>query len=265
MTSRLAVAAAAALVLLPCAASAADTEKKDLLITIGPGAQFAPAYPGADKLRLGPMPVFDWRKEGDPLTFEAADEGIGMGFLGSKSAVDFGPAVQFQGKRRESDVGALVGKVGFTVEAGGFLQVYAGRNLRFRVEGRKGLGGHKALVGDVSADLLSGDPERMRTIFSIGPRLRLADSRYNRTYFGVTPAVAVKTGLAAYRPSGGIRAVGVMAGVDHRFNDSWGVTAYAGYDRLVGDAADSPIVRSYGSRSQPSVGLGLSYTFRVRR
>jgi outer membrane protein len=39
---------------------------------------------------------------------------------------------------------------------------------------------------------------------------------------------------------------------------------YARYERLVGDADDSPIVRSkFGSRNQLSGGLGVTYTFRM--
>jgi outer membrane protein len=39
--------------------------------------------------------------------------------------------------------------------------------------------------------------------------------------------------------------------------------AYAKYDRLSGDAADSPVVRELGSRSQLSGGLGITYTFNL--
>ncbi len=40
---------------------------------------------------------------------------------------------------------------------------------------------------------------------------------------------------------------------------------FARYERLLGDAARSPIVRELGSRNQLSGGIGLSYTFTVRR
>jgi outer membrane protein len=40
---------------------------------------------------------------------------------------------------------------------------------------------------------------------------------------------------------------------------------YGRYERLVGDAADSPIVREFGSRNQLSGGLGLTYTFTMAR
>ena len=42
---------------------------------------------------------------------------------------------------------------------------------------------------------------------------------------------------------------------------NWGAAVYGRYDRLIGDAADSPVTRQLGSRGQPSVGVALSYTF----
>jgi outer membrane protein len=40
---------------------------------------------------------------------------------------------------------------------------------------------------------------------------------------------------------------------------------YARYERLVGDAARSPIIRALGSRNQLSGGVGLNYTFTIHR
>ena len=38
-------------------------------------------------------------------------------------------------------------------------------------------------------------------------------------------------------------------------------TVSASYSRLVSDAADSPIVKSFGSENQFTVGVSLSYSF----
>jgi outer membrane protein len=58
-----------------------------------------------------------------------------------------------------------------------------------------------------------------------------------------------------------VQAVGVTAGYLRQLTPRWGIYSYAKYDRLVGDAADSPIVRQFGSRDQFSGGLALTYTF----
>jgi outer membrane protein len=245
------------------AAERGDTPKPDLLVSIGLGAQVLPKYPGAADVAVAPLPRVDIRHVGDPLYIAAPDQGTGIGLLGNRTGVDFGPTFQLQGKRREKDVGAPVGNVGFTVEAGAFVQAWIGPHLRLRAEGRQGIGGHKALVGDLSADAVFRDDDL--TIFSMGPRLRLSDAKYQRAYFGVTPAAAVRTGLPAYRPGGGAYAVGAMAGLLHQFSPQWGMSAYAGYDRLIRNAGHSPIVRAFGSRDQFSGGLALTYTFTVHR
>ena len=98
-------------------------------------------------------------------------------------------------------------------------------------------------------------------LFSIGPRVTLGDAKYHRAYFGVTPEAATTSGLPAYDPGGGVQSVGVTAGYHRMLGRNWGVAVYGRYDRLVGDAADSPVTRQLGSRSQPSAGVALSYTF----
>lgn len=238
-------------------------ERGGWLVTIGGGAGVDPEYPGADSLSVGPMPIFNFRRQGAPLPFEAPDEGSGFGILrllGEDNAFDFGPAVQFQGKRREEDVGAPVGDVGFTVEVGGFAELYVARNFRLRAEARRGIGGHEAWLGDAFADFVLRD--RDSYVFSIGPRVRWASDRYHDAYFGVGTAAP---GLPLYDPDGGIYAYGLTSGLTYMLGSNVGLYAHAGYDRLTGDAADSPIVRTFGSRNQLSGGLGLFYTFGVGR
>ena len=253
-------AAALAFLATPAAAQDGDGER-GWIVTVGGGAQFVPKYPGSDEVGLAPMVIGRLRREGSPLPIGAPDDGWGFGLLGHDSAFDFGPAVRFQSKREEEDVGAPVGEVGFTVEAGGFAQVYLGRSFRIRVEGRRGIGGHEGWNGDVALDFVATDGNTY--VFTIGPRARIADGNYHDAYFGVTPAVSLATGLPVYDPGGGFHSVGVTAGLTHMLGRNWGVYGYAGYDRLIGDAADSPIVRTLGSRSQLSGGLGLFFTFGV--
>jgi len=242
-------------------ASAQDGESRGHTITLGGGAQTYPRYPGADSYGLNFLPVFGFRREGTPMPFEAPDDGFGFGILGRDSPINFGPAVRFQAKRQEDDVGAAVGDVGFTVEAGGFVEVFPTDAIRLRAELRQGLGGHRGLIGDLGADLVVRDEATY--IFSIGPRVRWADDDFHDAYFGVTPAVAGITGLPAYNPNGGIYAYGAVAGLTVKLGRNWGLQGYVGYDRLVGDAADSPIVRAFGSRDQLSGGAGLFFEFNI--
>ena len=252
---RLAALTGAALLTFAAAAPAAAQT-----ITVGGGAQTYPKYPGADSYGLNFMPIFGFRREGSPMTFKAPDDGTSIGVLGRDSAFNLGPSVQFQNKREEDDVGAPVGDVGFTIEAGGFVEFYPCEQVRLRAALRQGLGGHGGLVGDLGADLIVRDENSY--IFSIGPRARWADDDFHEAYFGVPLAIPA-SGLPAYDPNGGFYAVGATAGLTYRLGRNWGLQGYAGYDRLIGDAADSPIVRAFGSRSQFSGGLGLFFEFNI--
>lgn len=243
-------------------ASAQDEgESRGWLVTIGAGPQFYSRYPGAEDYGLYPMPIFGLRRPGDPLPVKTPDQGFGFGLLGHDSVFNFGPAIQLVNKRDPEDVGAPVAEVDVSVELGGFASVYVQPWLRLRVEGRKAVTGHDGWNGDIAADFVirSGDT----TVFTAGPRARIADDRYHRAYFGVSPADALATGLPAYAPGGGVYAYGANASITHQFSPSVGLYAYAGYDRLVGDAADSPLLQAFGSRDQYSAGIGLSYTFQV--
>jgi outer membrane protein len=238
--------------------AAAQEEKPPRIVRVAVGAQLVPSYPGAEDHSVRPLFDISFKREGGMFEFEAADESIGLR-LARLGGVEFGPAISFEGSRKDKDVGAPVGKVKTTIEAGAFVQAYLAENARVRIEGRRGIGGHDAWVGSVGADYIIRDGDRY--VFSIGPRLYLSEARYQQAYFGVSPAAATAAGLPQYRPDGGIHAAGVTSGLVAQLSKSWGVYTYARYDRLLGDAADSPLVRRFGSRNQLSGGLALTYTF----
>ncbi|NNM75547.1 MipA/OmpV family protein [Sphingomonas sp. ID1715] len=256
---RILILAPAAFALI--ATSAAAQQEGGRRVRVGVGAQLTPSYPGADEVSVGPFGDLSIARVGRTFTFEAPDESFGFSLLG-RDGFGIGPAVSLQGSRKDKDVGVPIGKVKTTVEAGGFVQYQYRENWRLRAELRKGLGGHDGLIGDVSADFIMRDGDRY--VFSIGPRVTITDKDYQRAYFGVTPAQSAATGLTSYSPGGGVQSVGGTAGLVYQFSDKWGAFGYARYDRLVGDAADSPLVRRYGSRDQFSGGLALTYTFVVR-
>lgn len=245
---------------LAAATPAAAQEGRGWTVTVGGGAQIAPKYYGSDDHSIFPLPNFGLRREGRPMPFEAPDDSFGVGLLGQDSAFNFGPVARLTAEREQDDVGAPVGDVGTTVEVGGFVQAFLGENIRLRGELRQGLGGHEGLVGSIAADFIVRDGDN--TIFSIGPRAYWADNDFHDAYFGVPLAIPA-FGLAVYDPGSGFYAVGARAGLMQRLGRNWGLFGYAGYDRLIGDAADSPIVRQLGSRDQFSGGLGLFIEFTV--
>jgi outer membrane protein len=60
---------------------------------------------------------------------------------------------------------------------------------------------------------------------------------------------------------GGAQSAGAGAQVKYRINPQWEVHSYIEYDRLLGDAAKSPLVTARGSVNQTTVGIGASYSF----
>ena len=252
----------AAAALCPAWSAAFAQDNDDLRVRVGLGAQIRPEFVGADKSAIGPLVDLDFARGGNQFAFEAPDYSFGIPVV-SSGGFSFGPAANIASKRKESDVGAPVGKVSTTFEVGAFASYELAQSVHFRAELLKGLGGHEGMIGTIGADHVWRDGDRY--VFSIGPRVLLSSARYQRAYFGITPPVALATGLPVYDPDGGVHALAAASGLSYQFNNRIGMFGFARYERLVGDAADSPIVRELGSRNQLSGGLGLNYTFTMPR
>lgn len=227
-------------------------------VRVGIGAQLQPKFVGAGTGDLSPLLHVSIARGNEPFRFSAPDDSFSIALVRS-GPFSFGPAANLTGSRKEKDVGAPVGDVKRTIEAGGFVNYWIGQNFRLRGEVRKGLNGHKGVVGNVGADVVWRDGDRY--VFSVGPRVLFSDARYQRAYFEVTPAASLASGLPVYRPGGGIHAIGLASGYSVQLSPQFGLFDYVRYERLIGDAAKSPMVRQFGSRNQVSVGLGVSYTF----
>jgi outer membrane protein len=229
---------------------------------VGLGAQVRPDFVGSDSFEVAPLFDIDTARGNNEFKFEAPDYSFGIPIVDS-GGFEFGPAFNLASGRKNSDLGGLpLGRVKTTIEAGGYANYRVSKSFYLHAELLKGLGGHDGLIGTVGADYVWRDGDKY--VVSVGPRVLFSDSTYQRAYFGVTPAAALATGLPAYRPNGGIHALALASGLSYQFTPRWGLFGYARYERLVSDAAKSPIVRSqFGSRDQFSGGMGLSYTFTV--
>lgn len=239
-------------------AAAQEGEKPRRIVRVALGPEIVPDHVGADGTKFAPYINVDMKREGKTFEFEAPDESFGFGLI-DVGSFEFGPALNLESARRPSRFPVPVDKVSATFEAGAFAQVYLGESFRVRGELRKGLGGHDGWISHVSADFIArrGDDY----VFSIGPRVSWADEDYQQAYFGVTPVMALASGLPAFDADSGLRGVGGATSISYQFSEDWGIQAYGRYERLVEDAGRSPLIRTYGSRDQFSVGLGLSYTF----
>jgi outer membrane protein len=248
--------------ILPAWSAAGAQDSSDIRVRVGLGAQVQPEYVGADTTSLLPLVHVNIAHGTREFSFGAPDDSPGIAVV-SSDGFSFGPAANLEGHREENEVGAPVGSIRRTFEVGAFAKYEWHDSFRIRAELLQGVNGHKGMVGEIAADKIWRDGDRY--VFSIGPRILFSDGRYERAYFGVTPAVSLATGLPVYRPKSGVHGLAVASGITYALTDRWGMFGYARYERLVGDAAKSPIVRQFGSRDQLSGGLGLSYTFVVHR
>jgi outer membrane scaffolding protein for murein synthesis (MipA/OmpV family) len=230
------------------------------IVTVTGNAKVGPSYPGADDLSFIAFPSFSIRRVGEPKRFTTPDDGFSLPVYDTET-LRAGITGRFRGGRYLETDRRLFGleDVKWAVEPGLFVEFWPTQILRMRAELRRGVNGHDGIVGDVGADLVG---RFGRFTVSAGPRLALGDQEFMRTYFGVTPFEAAANGLVTpYRPSGGIVSVGASSALTYDWSEQWSTTVSASYSRLVGDAADSPIVKRFGSENQFSFGASVSYSF----
>lgn len=98
--------------------------------------------------------------------------------------------------------------------------------------------------------------ERFKVIPSVS--VEWANAKYMKSYFGINAQQAARSGLSEYRPSAGFKDVSLRVGFSYELTKTWSITGAAGVSRLMGDAADSPLVRR---KSQAVGALGVAYRF----
>ena len=143
----------------------------------------------------------------------------------------------------------------------GFGVTYTQRNVRGFALLRRGFGGHESFVGEAGADIV-GYPSDRITVYG-GPRVFFGAGDYADTYFGVNADEAAASGLRAFEAEGGLLSAGIELGARYELNDRWGIEGAITYDRLMNDAADSPITEQ-GSEDQFGARIGLTRTFTLQ-
>lgn len=222
---------------------------------LGVGVMARPSYAGADSFTANPFPILSIQNFYFP--------GLGQIVDGSsaKTGFYFYPSFGFVGERKASDNADLTGtnKIDWALELGLGAGI-RGDYFRAFAEVRQGVNGHTSQVGRFGLDAIAHPTDRLKVSF--GPRADFAAGDYMDTYFGVTAAEAAASGgrLTAYNPGGGFKSLGLEAEGVYDLTDDVKLHLRGGYDRLVGDAAKSPIVK-LGSKNQFRIGLGMSYRF----
>ncbi|MBE7197945.1 MAG: MipA/OmpV family protein [Parafilimonas terrae] len=231
------------------------------VVTVSGSLQATPRYPGSSEYTAVGYPSIDVRRVGEPRRFTAPDDGFSLSLYDSQT-FRIGPTVRVvPGRYYGDDRRHLFGlrDARFAAEPGVFAEFYPVSFIRTRAEIRQGIYGHHGTVGSVAADYLIPIE---KLLFSIGPRFNIGDASFARKYFGVSPAEAALNGrLTPYDPRS-FYSAGVLGAVTYTQSETWSYTAYAGYTRVLGVSADSPLVRRpFGSPDQFLFGIKIDYSF----
>jgi len=251
-------------------ASAADARSADgaassaFIISLGGSVEYGPKYPGSKDKGISVLPSFDIRRFGEPDENSAPDDSISYGLV-DLGGIEIGPALGFRDSRSKSDNARLAGlhDVRWDADLGLFAQYWAiPDQLRFRAEARQAISNGSGLVIDVGTDWFQ--PLNEKWTLSFGPRASFGNRAFMRKYFAVSPEESNRNGqLPSFDANGGLKSVGLIASATYDITPTWSLQVYDRFDRLVGDAANSPITSDLGSRNQNIVGISVSKSFNV--
>jgi len=228
---------------------------EDWSVRIGALGIHKPAYEGSDDYELKGFPHIDitWRD----TYFLNARSGLGA-YVWNRNDCKLGLAVGYTFGRDEDDSGDLRGLgdidggatasvlLKWAIEAvalhARYEQQITGQDTGFQI--------HLGLGYDL----------RIAEKFTVKPSIQttFASSDYMEEYFGISPSQSTRSGIRVYDADSGFKSLGFQIMAIYRLDQHWGIQVGAGYDRLVGEAADSPVVKD---ENQYRVSTGLSYTF----
>lgn len=245
-------------------------------LAIGLGVSALPSYEGSDDTIISGAPLV----VGSVSGFDFASRGVGIGVdlirepRGSKVNLQLGPVLSLnldRNSRIKDSVVRSLGEIGPAIQGGG----YAGLSYDGLLNPFDTIGAQLEVVtdlGDVHNGTLITPSVSYATPLStafyaiVSVSATHISDNYARTYFGVTPAGALASGLPVFNAQSGWKDVGGSLSFAYDLsgdlrNGGLGLFARGSYARLQDDAARSPIVRIRGDRDQLFAAVGVSYTF----
>ncbi|RUN75466.1 MipA/OmpV family protein [Sphingomonas sp. TF3] len=246
-------------------------------VTIGVGAATLPDYEGADENSITPGAIVvgkiadhDLFTRGTQLYFNLIPSGSGPGTNFELGVIG---AVRLDRTNKVDDLRVrALGKLDTACEAGGYVGISRTGVITSDYDT---LTVRVAYVHDLSdaydsyvvtPQINYATPLSPRTLVSVGASADYVGKGYGRTYFGVTPAGAIASGLRAYsiNDSGWKRynlTAFVLQSLSGDLRRGFGLGAGVLYGRLLGDYKRSPIVSDVGDADQLAAAVGLTYTF----
>jgi len=221
------------------------------VVSIGLSGGISPDYEGSDDYGFGygPNISISWR---DIIFYKGKT--LGANIINTNN-FKFGPILSLASGRDEDDNDTLdgLGDIDSTIEAGGYI-TYRKESFRFRGEIRQDIGSsHDGALIELQGGTTL--PFEKPLVF-VGIGTTWASDDYMESFFGINSRQSVASGLETYKAESGIKDVNASMTVGYSITERWRMGGMFMYKRLVGDAADSPIVEN---KNQFIMGLGLSY------
>jgi MipA family protein len=229
------------------------------VVTIGGYGVIEPAFAGSKDFSYTGRPIFNVQRAGTKEWLTLPNDAFGIA-LYETGNFRVGVAGDYLNHRTHNSApSALNGihDVGYTVEAGGFAEYYPAPFLRTRVELLQGLTGADGLEANVMADFIfKASPQLLLTA---GPRLQVVNDKFASAFYSTTAADSV----GAYSAAGGAYTAGVDVTARYNLTEAFSLRAFAEWNRLLGDAAESNLVQQRGSADQLQAGVGAAYKFNL--
>lgn len=225
-------------------------------LTIGAGVMRLPSWPGAKSQRNEPVPYLDIELPGGSR-FSTLD-GLQVDLLHG-AVLHGGIYGDYQGGRDHDDLGPLGRKVASLVPRltlGGYLEWQLTPSVDMGVELSHDITGAGAYLNLYAEwDL----PSVGLLQHSVELHWQAMNAPAMNRFFGVTAQAAHALQVAAWQPGAGSQLASLEYDLFVPTSRHTGVALALVYGRLLGDAADSPLVTRYGSRSQLSESLAFVY------
>ena len=188
--------------------------------------------------------------------------GGGLGaYLYESDSWSLGAAVtgEFDEIREESDDARLqgLGDIDGTIRAGFFASYEITSWLELRANALSDVGGKDQGV-IASLDLEATYQPRPRLRLSAGVGGTWGSDEFAQTLYGVDAQQALRSGFAQYDAGSSASVVRVSLGAQYALTEKWSVGSRITAARLLGDAADSPIVED---ENQNTYALFMMYRF----
>ena len=249
---------AAALVAVAHTAWAVDFgtrgEDGDWSFSLGAGVALEPEYEGSKTYQAAPLPIVEVKYR--DLAFLSAQKGLGWNAFRTRN-FRVGPVATYYLGSNDRPTG--IGDVDPGVQVGAFAE-YAFDHWKFDTRVLYSVSGSSE-GGRVNLGAAYGT--RIEKVWQVILRanVTLLNDNEMKTYFGINAREASDSGLAEHSPSAGFSDVGLDLNVIYEYSKAWSILGIARAHYLVGDAADSPLVKDKGTEFQFYGGLGVAYNF----